>query len=314
MASLTARRNLELSCSDDHPARRIWGRLLPGDPGESEMAAETFKLVTPHMSGDAIGAFQELLNQRFANWDIVKQLDVDGDYGEQTDLVARETCHGLGLNPGSYAAGMTATVRTKICHPDKRTAAELKRADERKEWRAALRKRLASEAAGPKAAIAYGKKQVGISESPPNSNRGPKIDEWNRAVGTPPGPRAYWCGAFVNACLHAAGFPNQHFLAYCPSIEQRARGAGGGWSWHSRLADGKPGDLVLYTEPKSGEDAAHVELVVTANPFDVIGGNTSASPGSGNQTNGGCVAENRRDPNDPKLKFKGYARPPWSTR
>jgi hypothetical protein len=277
------------------------------------MAAETFKLVTPHMGGDAIRGFQELLNVRFASWDIGKQIGVDGDYGEQSDQAARQVCHGLGLNPDTYRAGMTATVRTKIRHPDKRTAAELKLADDRKQWRAALRRRWASEAAGPEAAIAYGKAQVGVSESPPNSNRGPKIDEWNRAVGTSPGPNAFWCGAFVNACLHAAGFPNQHFLAYCPSIEARARGASGGWSWHARLADGKRGDLVLYTEPSSGNKAAHVELVVTASPFDVIGGNTSASRGSGSQSNGGCVAEHRRDPNDRNLTFKGYARPPWST-
>jgi hypothetical protein len=276
------------------------------------MAAETFKLLTPNMRGGAIGAFQKLLNQRFKRWDIAKVIDLDKEYGEETDRAARQVCHGLGLSPRSYREGMTPGVRTKIRHPDRRSKAELKLAEERKDWRAALRKRMASEAAGPKAAIAYGKKQVGVSESPPGSNRGPKIDAWNRAVGTPPGPNAFWCGAFVNACLHAGGLPDQSFLAYCPSIEARARGGAGGWSWHSKLADGTPGDLVIYTEPSSGSVAAHVELVVTASPFDVIGGNTSANPGSGSQSNGGCVAEHRRDPNNRMLKFKGYARPPWT--
>lgn len=276
------------------------------------MAAETFKLITPNVRGDAVKAFQELLNERFKAWDIRKVIDTDREYGEETDHAARQVCYGLGLSPQSYRDGMTPAVRTKIRHPDKRTEAELARGGRRKEWRAALRKRLASETAGPKAAIAYAEKQIGVSESPPGSNRGPKIDKWNRAVGTPPGPKAFWCGAFVNACLHAGGFPDQPFLAYCPSIETRARGGAGGWSWHPNLANGKPGDLALYTEPSSGSTAAHVELVVTASPFDVIGGNTSANPASGSQSNGGCVAEHRRDPNNPQLKFKGYARPPWS--
>jgi hypothetical protein len=205
--------------------------------------------------GEAVKAFQVLLNQRFERWDIPKLIDADGEYGEETDLAARRVCHGLGLNPGSYRDGITPPVRIKIRHPDRRTAAELERADERKEWRAALRKRLAADAAGPKAAIAYGKRQRGVSESPPGPNRGPQIDNRNRAVGIPPGPNAFWCGAFVNGCLHAGGFADQAFPAYCPSIETRARGGAGGWSWHQRLADGNPGDLALYIEPGSDQAA-----------------------------------------------------------
>jgi hypothetical protein len=275
------------------------------------MADETFKLTTPNMHDDAIKNFQALLNECLHAWQIAPVVTVDGVYGPGTDTAAREICHGLGLDPASYATGMTPAVRIKMRHPETRTHAELQVADTRKAWRAALRQRLASAAAGPRAAIAFAKQHVGISESPPDSNRGPLIDEWNRAVHTPPGPSAFWCGAFANACLHAGGFPDEPFLAFCPNTEGHARGGIGGWSWHPALGDGMPGDLVLYTEPSSRGAAAHVELLVTANPFDVVGGNTSADPSTGSQSNGGCVAEHHRDPNSPALKFKGYARPPW---
>jgi hypothetical protein len=272
---------------------------------------DTFKLVTPNMSSSAIGAFQGLLNERFKAWQIDIHVDDDEQYGGDTDHAARQVCHGLGLSPNSYRDGMTPGVRTKIRHPDRRTAAEVAVGEQRKDWRAALRKAVQAAEAGPKKAIAYGRAHVGVSEDPPNSNRGPLIDKWNRAVNTPPGPMAFWCGAFVNACLHAGGLLDEPFLASCPQTETTARGGTQGWSWHAKLADGKPGDLVLYTEPSMGSVAAHVELIVTVSPFDVLGGNTSANPASGNPTNGGCVAENRRDPNNPGLKFKGYARPPW---
>jgi hypothetical protein len=276
------------------------------------MPGELYKLVTPNMKGTMIHAFQASLNSTFAGWKVPKTIDVDSEYGEETARAAHQVCHGLGLNPQSYRNGMTPGVRIKIRHPEKRTSVEIAVGGEREEWRKALAKRIAAEAAGPAAAIKFGRKHVGLSENPAGTNRGPLIDKWNLAVGTQPGPNAFWCGAFVNACLHAGGLPDQPFLAYCPSIEARARGGVHGWSWHPKLADGKPGDLVLYTEKGSGV-AAHVELVVSASPFDVIGGNTSPDPSTGNQFNGGCVAEHHRDPNNPSLKFKGYARPPWKT-
>jgi hypothetical protein len=149
-----------------------------------------------------------------------------------------------------------------------------------------------------------------VSEHPPGSNRGPQVDAWNRAVGTPPGPMAYWCGAFANAALHAAGFADEHFMAYCPSIEAHARQGIGGWKWIASWKDGKPGDLVLYME--GTPTPAHVEVMVSASPFVVIGGNTSPTAGMGSQANGGCVAlHSDRNPDNPHFKVKGLARPPW---
>jgi hypothetical protein len=278
------------------------------------MASTTFKVLTPHMKSEDVRAFQAVINARFAAWSIDFEIAEDGDYAVATRDAAKLVCHGLGLSPASYGQGITPAARIKIRNPDKRSPAEIKRALSRREWLAGLRKRMAAAGGGAAEAIAYGRKHLGTHEAPSGSNRGPLIDQWNRDVNSPPGPMAYWCGAFVNACLHAGGFPHQPFLVYCPNIEGTARTGTDGYSWYTNVADGKPGDLVLYTEGGQPE-AAHVELLVAVLPghqLDVIGGNTSATPASGSQSNGGCVAEHHRDPTMSSLKFKGYARPPWS--
>src|SRR4051794_27754035 len=280
------------------------------------MASTTFRLVTPHMKDDNVRAFQALLNHRFEAWKIDCKVPVDGDYDMATRDAAKLVCHGLGLNPASYSDGVTPAARIKIRNPEKRSPSEVNRAAARREWLAGLRKRMSAANGGAAEAIAYARKHVGVHEIPANSNRGALIDQWNRDVHSAPGPKAYWCGAFVNACLHAGGFPHQPFMINCENIETHARGGVEGFSWHPNLADGKPGDLVLYTEPPTGMRAAHVELLVNVGSaptqLHVIGGNTSATPGSGSQSNGGCVAEHRRDPRASSLKFKGYARPPWN--
>ncbi|MEA2273864.1 MAG: hypothetical protein QOI98_2572 [Solirubrobacteraceae bacterium] len=276
------------------------------------MSNVTFLLVSPHIHGDDVAEFQRLVNTRFNRWAIPYEIDADGEYGLGTRDAAVQVCHGLGLDPKSYQRGITPAVRTKIRHPDQRTPQEVKLGKERAGWRAALRKRLEATKHGPVMAIEYGRKHVGVTEHPDGSNRGPEVDGWNRAVDNPPGPMAYWCGAFVNACLHAAGFPNQPFMRYGPWIEERARGGTNGWSWHEVVTQGRPGDVVLYTEPKTGIMAAHIELLVKGPGLWILGGNTSPSPGSGSQSNGGCVAEHQsRDPNFRGLRFKGFARPPW---
>ncbi len=44
--------------------------------------------------------------------------------------------------------------------------------------------------------------QIGVTESPPNSNRGPQVDEYLRTVGlNPEGQHYSWCAAFVYWCF-----------------------------------------------------------------------------------------------------------------
>jgi hypothetical protein len=44
---------------------------------------------------------------------------------------------------------------------------------------------------------------LGTKEQPPDSNRGPLIDSWNRAAGVPVGSR--WCMSFVHSMFLACG-------------------------------------------------------------------------------------------------------------
>jgi hypothetical protein len=115
------------------------------------VTVRTFVLRSPHMTGDDIGEFQRELNRRFEAWDISKRIDDDEDYGEHTRDAAREVCTGLGIDhETAMANGVTAQLRIKIRHPDRRTAAEVERSEGREatELRARLRKQFAVSAPG----------------------------------------------------------------------------------------------------------------------------------------------------------------------
>jgi hypothetical protein len=253
------------------------------------------------MQGRDIAHFQEALNQRFHSWHVGFYLDVDGGYGAQTRNATERVLYGLGIAQAELEHGVTPELRTKLRHPDRRSHAELARANERRDWLRRLRHRF--DGHGPAAAIAYARKYVGTTENPPGSNRGPKIDQWERMCHMIAQP---WCGAFSNACLVAAGFPSQPWMSYCPTIEGKARSREGGWSWHP-IGNARPGDLVLY-----GRNVAeHVELYAGAGA--TYGGNTS-SGSAGSQSNGGGVFKRGRNFADPGFPARGVARPPYRGR
>lgn len=265
------------------------------------MSHRTFRLTSPLIKGRDVAYFQKSLNERFARWDVACSLEVDGAYGSHTRDATERALYGLGIPLKSMAHGVTPELRLRLRNPDQRTRTELERARDRRDWLRRLRKRCAGH--GPRTAIAYARKHVGVTERPPNSNRGPRIDQWQRMCNVAAAP---WCGCFVNACLVAAGFPSQPWLRYCPWIEGRARSGEGGWSWH-RMDRAKPGDLVLYGR----NEAQHVGLYVGNGV--TIEGNTSSGPG-GSQDNGGGVFVRKRNPNDPKFPARGAARPPYRGR
>jgi hypothetical protein len=263
----------------------------------------TFRLVSPNMRSGRIASFQRLLNHRFQQWEVDRRVTVDGEYGPHTREAVREVIFGLGIAQAELEHGVTPALRLKIRNPQRRSRTELKRAAGRADWRRRLRR--LHEGHGPAAAIAYARKHAGMTESPPGSNRGPAIDQWNRLCGVPPGPAAYWCGTACNAFLMAAGFPAQPWLKYCPDIESKAKKGFGGWSWHS---EPRPGDLVLY----GTGNAEHVGLVegMSGGMLVTYEGNTSSGT-SGSQSNGGGCFLRRRDPHAPGFPARGYARPPY---
>lgn len=262
------------------------------------MSNRTFKLSSPLMSGQDIAFHQKHLNRQFRDWDVNFQVDVDGEYGTMTRAMTVRVVYGLGVSRGELDKGVTPALRIKLRHPEKRSAVEHQRERERADWRKRLKKRY--EGHGPQMAVAYARKHVGVSEHPPNSNRGGIIDQWLRLCGLPPAP---WCGCFCNACLVAAGFPSMPWLCYCPNIEARSRTRQGGWSWHS-IGEARPGDLVLY----GSSVAQHVGLYVGNGV--TIEGNTSAGTG-GSQANGGGVYMRRRNFGFSGFPARGVARPPY---
>lgn len=249
--------------------------------------SRTLALRSPLMNGGDVTLLQRDLNHRLATWRVPVKLAVDGEFGPQTMKWVESVCYGLGIAQSQLRHGVTTTVRRKIRDPRRLSSAEAKRHDDRRPWIHRLAAAQHAASSGPKAAIAFARKMADrhVVEHPAGSNRGPYIDDWNRRVASPPGPYAYWCGAFANACLVAGGVPSHEWMRYCPWIEQHARAGVDGWSWHAASATPKAGWLALFTE--SGI-AGHVELVVAdGKPLHTIGGNTS--PGNGSPNNGGGV-------------------------
>jgi CHAP domain-containing protein/putative peptidoglycan binding protein len=79
--------------------------------------------------------------------------------------------------------------------------------------------------------------QIGVIEDPPNSNRGPQVDEYLRTVGLDPEGQHYsWCAAFVYWCfqqaadqlgvnnplIKTAGCLDHWNRATCPEITKQA--------------------------------------------------------------------------------------------
>lgn len=268
------------------------------------MSTRTLALTSPLMTGDDVELCQKDINHRLKVWKVPLVIDVDRAYGPQTRDAAASVLYGLGVEPGA-SDGVGPTDRLKIRHGYERlTAAEKKRHKAREDWR----KRLADRYGGGavEQALDFARSKIGVKEQPANSNRGPQIDDWERACDVLAAP---WCGCFVNAVLVHAGMKSQIWLRYCPSIEAMARaGSAYGWKW---THDPRPGDLVLY----GSSIAQHVGIVETVGGGEdtaTIEGNTSNGPG-GSQSNGGAVARRRRHTDGSLSGFpiRGYARPPW---
>jgi len=280
----------------------------------------TFALVTPHMEGSDIGAFQHALNKRFNTWNIDKRIEEDDAYGTETRFAAQQVCEGLGvLHEKAMRRGVTPDLRIKIRNPTRRTQQELARSERRADYRAKLRERY--KGGGPKAALDFARSCLDVREV--RSNRGPQIDKWIRAAGLDPNMNLVapggvpWCGCFVNACVMAAGLPNGagFGVAAVERIVQRGRGEIEGW----QLIDatkGEPGDLACWqSKPFTNRNPwAHVEIVEkrdSASTYVCIGGNTSGtSAGSGSEGDG--VFRNTRTTAKAGGRITLLVRPPYA--
>lgn len=129
--------------------------------------------------------------------------------------------------------------------------------------------------------------QIGVKESPPNSNE-TKYTDWYGMIGP-------WCAMFITWCDQTGERPTKSFVrgsrySYVPYIINDARLGKYGLSITSSP---KPGDMVCYDWSRDGEyDHVGVfENWVSGRVFEAVEGNTSLS----NQSNGGEVMRRQRD-------------------
>ncbi|HET8756824.1 MAG TPA: glucosaminidase domain-containing protein [Solirubrobacteraceae bacterium] len=269
-----------------------------GDGQKAAGKTRIFRVKSPEMKGNDIRAFQRVINERYKRWGVDTRIEVDGEYGTFTRRAARQIAFGLGLAEKDYKHGFTPAVREKLRDPGTRTQAELARAERRGEWRRRLKKR--HRGGGPAMALAFARAHIGVKEIAGN-NRGKLIDQWNQASGSPLG--SAWCGNFMNACLRAAGFENQPWLAACRVIESHSRAGTGGWQWLT--SNPRPGDLILFTINGAANHVGMVESV-SSTQVVTIEGNTRADSEPVN-SNPDAVERRHR----PRSSARGYARPPY---
>jgi hypothetical protein len=171
---------------------------------------------------------------------------------------------------------------------------------------ATLVRRIRAGHSGPDAACKWALEQArdGVRESPPFSNRGPRITDWQQAFGSWLVGQA-WCGVFVGTALkrHGGVVGIDSRVASVALIEDDARGGRHGWRTLVAPHAAKRGDAVVLFGR-----GVHVELVLENHGtyLRTVGGNTS--PGSGgSQSNGGGVYVRDR----PMSAVHCVCRPNW---
>lgn len=129
------------------------------------------------------------------------------------------------------------------------------------------------------AVIQIAKWQVGVVESPPNSNR-QKYGEKYGLNGVA------WCVQFVWFIFSEAGF-NLKKTASCTQLTNAYKAAG---QWVTK--DFKPGDIVMYDFSGKKKITEHCGIITEVGKDYIVAveGNTSAS----DNANGGSVMERKR--------------------
>ena len=253
------------------------------------------RLTTPYKRGRDVRRLQKALNQR-AKALGYPTIDVDGEYGPNTAASVRRIGWRLGALEATLDQGATVGLQAIIADPGRRNGDQLARAKKR-------RAQAKHAAGGAEAAVRWCEAQLGTTESPSGSNRGPKITRWQAEFGAPNGGWP-WCGAFVGYALrHHGGVPVPSGIVYTPNIYSWARSRTSGFAGLYPWAQAKPGDLVLMRFPGGSRDIVH-HVAMYAGHGVTIEGNTS-SGNAGSQDNGGGVFKRQR----PASVVVGCARP-----
>jgi hypothetical protein len=256
------------------------------------MPSRLLRLTSPHLQGPDVRELQIALNKRL-NARNLNSIGVDGDYGLDTAAAYEQVAWMLGLEEATIRRGATVGAQRIIEDPSTRNERQLKAAKRRQES-AATGGRVAQKT------VTWCRSKVGITEHPPQSNKGPQISTWEREFGL---GAVFWCGVFVGYALRrVAGIPVPQGIVYTPNILNWARSHTNGFEGLHSWQQAKLGDLILMDFGESRDPVEHVGIY--AGDGRTIEGNTSSGPG-GPQSNGGGVFIRER----PASVIVGAARP-----
>jgi hypothetical protein len=262
--------------------------------------SRVLRLSTPYAHGEDVRRLQVAINARRRSGKVT----VDSEYGKVTAHAAKVTALALGIASGGIANGLGKHAQTIIRNPKLRTPVELYRA--RARAKAAAKRKHSGGLGAVTLALELARRSPHVTESPAGSNRGPLIDQMQRAVDMIAQP---WCGALAWWVLkHGGGIDVTHEVRYCPYTEAHAKnGTGGFLRWETDPFKAPVGSLVLY----GTRQADHVEILTYAydgsGTIRCVGGNTSAGE-AGDQANGGGIFERRR-PLSGSFPVRGFAVP-----
>jgi len=158
--------------------------------------------------------------------------------------------------------------------------------------------------------VAKARSQVGVKESPANSNK----TIYGKYTGHDGQP---WCGSFVMWCASEVKFKGMPNCVYTPAGVTGFQGTGQ-WSNHE-TAKPQPGDVVFFSF--SGKGTEHVGIVVKDNgdgTVTTVEGNTTPDGKTGSEANGGEVCLKTRayqTANKRKMVvfIVGFGRPKWTS-
>lgn len=246
-------------------------------------------LATPTAEGEDVRALQSNINKQFKHLRIERSIRVDGTFGPQSFLAAKQVARCLGatgaaikkLNRHCLSEGTQKLIRGR-----ERTRVEAIVGKSRALYRKKLRERYAKEP-GEKA-VARALKYVGTTEKPPGSNWGGLVEKFIRFCGYV--FAVFWCGCFaawVVCKLGKAKIPTRIRLGFAPYITEDAKANRNGLT-AVPSEDGRAGDICCLWGGK------HIEVLMERpvnGQVRCIGGNTSKG---GQESNGGEVAINTR--------------------
>lgn len=258
-------------------------------------------VVTPMPKGNDVLALQQAVNHKFERLRIDHQIAEDGEFGPMTMVAVRQVAIAIGAGPRNRRAlkhhRVTMSVQQLIRDLREKSVREKAAMVARKRFRRSLRKRYARTPG--QVALDWARQQIGTTESPPNSNRGPQIDVWAAFWGL---VAAQWCGVFAGyAVKKVAGAKVTSWLPYAPSITADALANRNGLK-AVPFSQGRAGDLGTLW---NGQHIALIDRIEGDFAWTVEGNTSSGTAGS--QSNGGGVFARKRHRSD----FDCIARPDY---